>query len=419
MNAEINLLRAVLAARSLAPLTQAGVTKDYFVGAEAAALYKTIVDHQARYGRVPAPATLQSPEISETLADLSEPDEPIEVYLDAVCKARAVRILSDGVRAGVKHLTEDDPDTAVAVLQGSINTVLTGAHRGDTIDLTTTGNARWERYLALKDLEDGLRGAPTGFPTIDRLTLGLQAKQLITIVGLPKDGKSTLLLTMAKFAHKYFHDQGVEFRPLVYGFEMSNDEQGERFDGWNAGIDTRKLRSGDLNVIEWKRLRRALDELAEMGPFYLATGMGSLTGVAQIDERIEELRPDVAYIDGVYMMRDEVSGEVNTATALTNITRALKRLAQRRDIPIVITTQALAWKVGKRGVQADSIGYSSSFFQDSDLLIAPEATDTEDVKRLKIIGARNSGTTEVLLRWDWTTGTYEEITEDQGGSYEW
>lgn len=416
MNAELDLLRAVLSARSLAPLTQAGVTAEYFVGAEASALYKTITAHHARYSRVPAAATLTA---SFSELDLSEPDEPIEVYLDVVRKAHAVRILSDGVRAGVKHLTDDDPDTAVSVLQRSINTVLTIAYRGDTVDLTTTGDARWERYQALKDIEDGLRGVPTGFPTIDRITLGLQAQQLITIVGLPKDGKSTLLLTMAKYAHRHYYDHGVEFRPLVYGFEMSNDEQGERFDGWNAGIDVRKLRGGDLNVIEWKRLRKALDEFAEMGPFFLATGHGSLTGVAQLDERIEELNPDAVYVDGVYMMRDEISGEVNTSTALTNITRALKRLAQRRDIPIVITTQALTWKVGKGGVNAGSIGYSSSFFQDSDLLIAPEATDTEDIKRLKIIGSRNSANAEVLLRWDWASGTYEEITEDEGGSYEW
>lgn len=416
MNSEIDLLRAVLAARSLAPLTQAGITAEYFTGAEASALYKTIVGHQARYSRVPAAAT-----VAERFAelDLSEPDEPIEVYLDAVRKARAMRILSDGVRNGVKHLTDDDPDAAIGVLQRSINSVLNVAHRGDTVDLTVTGDTRWERYQALKDIEDGLRGAPTGFPSIDKATLGLQAQQLITIVGLPKDGKSTLLLTMAKFAHKYYHDQGIEFRPLVFGFEMSNEEQGERFDGWNAGIDTRKLRSGDLSVIEWKRLRKALDELAEMGPFYLATGMGSLTGIAQVDERIEELQPDVLYLDGVYMMRDEVSGETNTATALTNITRAFKRLAQRRDIPIVITTQALTWKVGKQGVNASSIGYSSSFFQDSDLLIAPEATDTPDIKKLKIIGARNAQNAEVLIRWDWSTGTYEELSEEQGGTYEW
>lgn len=417
MNAEVDLLRAVIAARSTASLVKANVTADYFVGADASALYGTITRHQARYGQVPAASTLAA--AFESL-DLTEPDEDIEVYLDAVRKAHAVRVLSQGVAAAIKDLSAEDPDAAVVNLQHSVSTVLHIAHRGDTVDLTQTGDARWERYLALKEIDDGLRGAPTGFPSIDRLTLGLQPGQLITVVGLPKDGKSTLLLTMARYAHGYYHENGIEFRPLVFGFEMTNDEQAERFDSWNAKLDARRLRAGELGELEWRRLRKSIDALAAMGPFYLSTGMGSLTGVAQIEERIEELRPDALYLDGVYMMRDEVSGEVNTSTALTNITRSLKRVAQRREIPIVETTQALAWKVDKKkGVTAGSIGYASSFHQDSDLIIAPEATDTPDIKRLKMLGARNSATTEVLVRWDWTTGVYEEISEEEGGDYAW
>lgn len=417
MNAEIDLLRAVIAARSTAPLVKANVTGDYFVGAEAAALYAAITRHQARYGQVPAPSTLAG---RFTGLDFAAPDEHIDVYLDAVRKAHAVRVLSQGVSAAIKDLTAEDPDAAITNLQHSITTVLHIAHRGDTVDLTKTGDARWERYLALREISNGLRGAPTGFPTVDRLTLGLQPGQLITVVGLPKDGKSTLLLTMARYAHGYYHENGIEFRPLVFGFEMSNDEQAERFDGWSAKLDARRLRAGELSELEWRRLRRSIDALSAMGPFYLSTGMGSLTGVAQIEERIEELKPDALYLDGVYMMRDEYSGEVNTATALTNITRALKRLAQRREIPIVGTTQALAWKVDKkRGVTAGSIGYASSFHQDSDLIIAPESTDTPDIKRLKMLGARNSATTEVLVRWDWTAGVYEEISEEEGGDYAW
>lgn len=417
MNAEIDLLRAVLAARSLGALTQAGVTADYFVGSEASGLYKQIVRHQARYGLVPAAATLGAAE--GELADLTPPDEPIEVYLDAVRKAYAVRVLSGGVRTAADALARQDPDTAVGAMRVSVNTALTAAYRGDTVDLTTTGSLRWEQYQALKDIEDGLRGIPTGFPTIDKITLGLQNGQLITIAGLPKDGKSTLLLSWAKYAHRHYHEQGVEFTPLVFGFEMSNTEQAERFDGWNAGLDTRRLRAGELNVFEWKRLRQAIDALAEMGPFYLATGMGSLTGIAEIDERIEELRPDALYLDGVYMMKDEVTGEVNTSAALTNLTRGLKRLAQRRDIPVVITTQVLPWKVGKSGINPGSIGYSSSFFQDSDLLVAPEGTESPDIKRLKLLGGRNAPLAEVTLRWDWTTGTYEELPAEEGGDYGW
>ena len=50
-------------------------------------------------------------------------------------------------------------------------------------------------------------------------------------------------------------------------------------------------------------------------------------------------------------MDDEQGEPKGSPQALTNITRSLKRLAQRFDIPIVGTTQVLSWKIGLRHLQ--------------------------------------------------------------------
>jgi hypothetical protein len=86
------------------------------------------------------------------------------------------------------------------------------------------------------------------------------------------------------------------------------------------------------------------------------------------------MKPDIVFVDGVYLMMDELTGEMNTPQAITNITRAMKRLAQRIDLPIIITTQTLLWKMRAGKVTADSIGYSSSFFQDSDVILGSRAS---------------------------------------------
>jgi replicative DNA helicase len=417
VNHEESLLRAVVATGDLGPLTKSGVTADHFAGDDTGRLYEAIINHYARYSRVPAVSTLEG---DFPGVDLSAPDEPIEVYLDEVLQQNKIRILNRGLTIAVRQLTEGDADAVIAALQRTVSDALAAVPVGDVVDLTKTGAERLERYEALKDLDEGMRGVPTGFKTIDRATLGQQGGQFTTLVGLQKGGKSTLLVNMAKYAHEYMHRQGTEFCPLIYGFEMSNMETAERFDSWNAGVDSRKLRAGELNEIDWQKLRRSIERLSKMAPFYLATGRGSLTGVSQIEEAIKELKPDALYLDGMYMMRDEVTGEVNSPAALTNITRALKRLAQAYDIPIIGTTQALAWKVDKKaGITAGSIGYSSSFGQDSDVVIAVESTETDEIKKLKIIASRNSPNLEVLVRWDWSTGTYEEIDEEDGGDYAW
>ena len=68
------------------------------------------------------------------------------------------------------------------------------------LDLTDEKNKFWEEYEFRKN-NPGLLGIPTGFPTIDTVTGGLQRGQLITIVAPPKTGKTTLALQMAHNVH--------------------------------------------------------------------------------------------------------------------------------------------------------------------------------------------------------------------------
>jgi len=109
-------------------------------------------------------------------------------------------------------------------------------------------------------------------------------------------------------------------------------------------------------------------------------------------------------------MVDEISGERNTPLALTNITRSLKKLAQQIQKPVIITTQVLNWKVRGGKVTASAIGYSSSFEQDSDVILSLERQDAEDdtSRILRIASSRNCGPAEVDLLWDWENGKFQE-----------
>ena len=147
--------------------------------------------------------------------------------------------------------------------------------------------------------------------------------------------------------------------------------------------------------------------------FWLVDAASSLT-VSGIASKIQVLHPEVVFIDGTYLMIDEQTNEANTPQALTNITRSLKRLAQRFKIPIVISTQVLNWKMKKGQVTSDSIGYSSSFHQDADVIFGLQRVDDaiDDMRLLKILDSRNSGRTEVQLNWDWNTGQFREFDEN-------
>jgi replicative DNA helicase len=137
-----------------------------------------------------------------------------------------------------------------------------------------------------------------------------------------------------------------------------------------------------------------------------------------IQAKIIQHRPDIVFIDGVYMMDDQDGAEKGTPRALTNVTRGLKRLAQNYRVPIVGTTQALSWKTtSKKGVQADSIGYTSSFVQDSDLVIAVDHDeDRQDVAQLKVLLNRMGPRGEFSIHWDFDTMNFTQLDDPGGGT---
>jgi replicative DNA helicase len=190
---------------------------------------------------------------------------------------------------------------------------------------------------------------------------------------------------------------------------MNNLEQQHRHDAMRARIAHSRLIRGKLNLDEEKRYKQALERMENMHKFYLSDSVSAMT-VTGLASKIDKLRPNVVFVDGVYLMVDERTGKQNEPIALTNITRDLKQLAMSRELPIVISTQVLLWKMKGKKVSADAIGYSSSFYQDSDVILGLQRQDEEDdtSRELKIVASRNCGPATADLLWDWEEGKFEE-----------
>jgi replicative DNA helicase len=140
-----------------------------------------------------------------------------------------------------------------------------------------------------------------------------------------------------------------------------------------------------------------------------------MTTISALAAKIQEHQPDALYIDGLYLMDDENGEPKGSPQALTNISRGVKRLAQRFDIPIVGTTQVLPWKINNkrtRAITADSIGYTTAFIQDSDLILGVERNpDLEDQAIIRVVEARTAPRAEIHVKWDWKTMEFEEVDE--------
>ena len=138
--------------------------------------------------------------------------------------------------------------------------------------------------------------------------------------------------------------------------------------------------------------------------------------VSAIAGKIQQYRPGLVIVDGVYLMDDENGEPKGSPQALTNITRSLKRLAQKFDVPLIGTTQVLSWKLGNkksRQISADSIGYTSSFAQDSDLILGVESDpDIDNQAIVRVVLARTAPKGEIRIKWDWDTMDFTEVGEE-------
>jgi hypothetical protein len=405
LDIERHLIAEIVANGKLGDVIDAGISADYFDDNLNRKLFEIILEHHLQYGRVPDLDILHKDYPTVTLPPA---DKPLGYLLQEMRDNRTGMILEDAMTDAVGLLKTKDFAQCLDVLGRTVTQVEREVPRAHFEDYTATSDSDWmAEYAELRKRDGHLLGIPTGFDSVDYVTQGFQPQQLITFVGLPKAGKSTLLLLSAMAAH------ACAYRPLLVGFEMSHTEQKYRHAAFLAHISHTRLRTGRLTPDEEKRLKRAIRQLNSMPEFWGSTDVNSATTLTGLHTQIERYRPDIVFVDGVYMMRDEEGEPQGSSQALTNITRVMKWLAQNMDIPIVQSIQALSWKTDKRrGLTADSIGYSSSFLQDSDGVIGVEKTPIDDINKLKVLALRSGPLMEKYIRWDWDTGTFEELEDD-------
>lgn len=406
MDLERAVISKALQAKDIRPLVEAGITEAFFPTQAHAVAWRWMLEYWQKYGKSPTVAAFRQNFPSGTYR-LIKTEEPLPFLIDEMREQRKRSIIGSALFDMVERTNKFD--VPADDLLGSIHEMLfeigTDVSPLRDVDVFATWEERMTRYAELKNLPNGMRGIPYGFPSIDEATSGAQKQQLITFIGEPKAGKSTLLLRCALSAR----ESGANV--LVIGYEMSNDEQEARVDAMVGQVDHTKLLRGKLQEQSEERLRKRLRRAAKSkAKFILSQDVQSTTTVSGVIAKIQQYTPDIVFVDGAYLMDDELGEDKGTPRHLTNITRALKRAAQTCDVPIVITTQVLTWKYSrKKGLTGDSIGYSSSFAQDSDLILGVEHTDEDDVKTVRVVLSRSTARMMTKIRWNWARGDFEEL----------
>jgi KaiC/GvpD/RAD55 family RecA-like ATPase len=403
---EYRLVSKVIDDRIIIPVIENGIKDDWIVDDDLRRVWTFVREHYSLYSEVPTiiAVTDNFPNFKAVKVE-----DTLDYLIDKMVQFRRNRLTRNGIELVLGEMGENNHESALTEMSKTITMVNAQGVIGTThLDLTKDPDARFVQYEGLQNKK--LLGIPTGFEKIDEATAGLQGGQLITVIAPPKTGKSQISLKVAINTHQ------AGYVPMYQSFEMNNREQALRHDAMRAHLSASNLRRGKLTGAEEDRYLEMIEDLKTMQPFHMVDAINGLT-IDSLVAKAEQLKPDILFVDGVYLMLDQVTGEANTPQALTNITRGLKRVAQKLDIPVIITTQTLLWKMKGGKVSADSIGYSSSFFQDSDVILGLEPVEEDDeVRMLRVVQSRNSGPAETSITWLWDKGCFHDESEKRDGT---
>jgi len=404
------LISKVIQTADLSEVIDAGLRPDHFSG-EWSDIWLWVLDYWREYSVVPTARVFKQQYADIRL--LNAESEPFQALVDEIYIAYKHQHLVNAITSALPSLNSNETEEAFNKLSEGLQKASVEVARLRDIDLMESWEGRLAKYEEMRNTPNGLRGIPTGFLGLDRITAGLRPQQLVTFVGEAKKGKSLMTLIMADAAHNH----GIT--PMYVSFEMSIEEQAARYDAIISGVPHTRIIRGDLTTQDMERISKALSIRKNMHPFIMTEDTHSLTTVSALAGKVQQHRPRLLIVDGVYLMDDENGEPKGSPQALTNITRSLKRLAQRFDIPIIGTTQVLSWKLGNkksRQITAEAIGYTSSFAQDSDLVLGVESDpDIDNQAIIRVILSRSSPKGEVRIKWDWENMNFTEVDENEDG----
>ncbi|MCJ7707585.1 MAG: replicative DNA helicase, partial [Anaerolineales bacterium] len=223
-------------------------------------------------------------------------------------------------------------------------------------------------------------GVPTGFIDLDRVLGGMQPSDLLIIAGRPGQGKSGFCISAAKNASQ-LHKKHV----ALFSLEMSNEQLVQRLVAQETGIDSQRLRLGDIRDEEWPLFTQAVSALGETHIYLDDTPAITPLQLRTKCRRLHmEVGLDLIIVDYLQLMTGDTRMD-NRVQEVSYISRNLKVLARELKVPVLAAAQlsrAVEQRSDKRPVLSD-LRESGSLEQDADVVLFIYRPDQYEADTLK------------------------------------
>lgn len=214
---------------------------------------------------------------------------------------------------------------------------------------------------------NGISGISTGFYDLDKMTAGLHDSDLVLIAGRPAMGKTAFMLNLARYA-------AVRERvPVaIFNLEMSKQQLATRMLSTESGVESEKLRNGDLADSDWTKIAEGMSVLSG-APIYFDDSTD--VSVQSIRAKCRKLKMEkdikLVFIDYLQLMQGKAGRSDSRTQEVGDISRSLKVMARELNVPVIVGSQVnreLEKRADKRPMLSD-LRESGSIEQDADIVM--------------------------------------------------
>lgn len=320
----------------------------------------------------------------------------------------------------IMRLASDAPGDSRPVIDEAESLLLSateGIVRGNSSTLREMMGELYEDMVTRSESgeESGVR---TGFPGLDRMTLGFRPGQMVVIGARPGVGKTSLCLNLATNVAR--HGTTV----VMFSLEMSREEIAQRLLSTRSGIALTDIRSGRIAQGQWETVVDSITDLSEL-PMVVDDTSG--TSVVEIRAKARRLlhgcRDAVVIVDYLQLMSGSGRGD-SRATQVGEMSRGMKVMAKDLGVPVICLSQLNREVEGRQSKrpQLSDLRESGSIEQDADIVMLLDRSMTQEEAERKdrpddgvtelIVAKNRSGPLgTVRLTFDGSTTRFLEVAE--------
>ena len=183
----------------------------------------------------------------------------------------------------------------------------------------------------------GISGAACGYPTLDRMLMGLRPGQLIVIGGRPAIGKSAFALNLALNA------ASEGYSVVIFSLEMPGREVAQRLICMNAQINISNFRTGRISPQEWANINEATKDLSRLDIQIKDTPRMTLPEIqSEAARALQGKEKGIVILDNMQLVRQPADRRFDSlAEEVTDLSHELKICARELDVPLILDADAL------------------------------------------------------------------------------